>query len=134
MSYNSRSQSVLIAIMATIAVASCAAHPDDILAEDVSAASYNSYSCFQLGNEYRRLNIALADASDYQRSIRLNDIYGYMPIGKFPMPLGRMMGSDRETGIALLKGEQNATIRMALAKGCLVATQASPQSRDFILR
>jgi hypothetical protein len=128
---------VIAAFGAAIATASCAAHPNDIAAQDVYAAQYDNYSCPDLAGEYRRLNGAIAGAGDYQRSVRVSDIYGYMvivPVIHFPMPLGRMLGSDREAQIAYLEGEQSATIRMALAKGCIRATPIPLTNSGYILK
>jgi hypothetical protein len=125
-------RSLITAFIATVAIAGCASHPNDIPAQDVSAARYNNYSCSDLGNEYRQLNNVIAGKSDDQRSLRLNDIYGYI---FFPhMPLGRMMSSDREPTIALLKGEQSATVRMAAAKGCPGAWPVPYAGSSFILK
>ena len=67
-----------------------------------------------------RYDEAIAGASDYQRSVRVADIYGYIPVPPvvphFPMPTGRMLGSDREAQIAYLRGEQAAAIQMAMTK------------------
>src|SRR6185503_4845377 len=113
--YRDRDAGIVVAVVfATITTAGCATHPNDIAAQDVSAAQYTNYSCLELANEYRRLNEAIASASDYQRSLRVNDIYGYIPapLPLMPMPKGRMMGGDREPQIAYLRGEQDAAIRM----------------------
>ena len=111
---------VIAALLITMGTAGCAAHPNDIRAQDINAIQYDNYSCSDLSDEYRRVNTAIAGASGEQRSVRLYDIYGYVrpPF----MPLGRMLGSDREAQIALLKGEQSATIRAAMTRGCLGAT------------
>jgi hypothetical protein len=128
---------VIAVFVATISAAGCAANPNDIAAQDVSAVQYSNYSCPDLAGEYRRLNGAIAGASDYQRSVRISDIYGYVPIvpvPHVPMPIGRMLGSDREAQIAYLKGEQTATIRTAVAKGCLRATPMPLADSGFIVR
>ena len=128
---------VVAAFAAAIATAGCAVHPNDIAAQEVNAAQYENYACPDLAGEYRRLNGAIVGASDYQRSVRLSDIYGYMvvvPVIHFPMPLGRMLGSDREAQIAYLEGEQSATIRMAVAKGCIRATPIPLTNPGYILK
>ena len=120
-------------VLATIATTGCAAHPNDIAAQDVNPAQYSNYSCPDLANEYRRLNETIASASDYQRSVRIADIYGYIP-PLFPMPMGRMMGSDREAQIAYLRGEQVAAIQMAVAHGCVRASPIPLAESGFILK
>src|SRR5437763_5413450 len=85
--------SAVAALLAAMAAVGCAAHPNDIAPQNVDAAQYSNYSCPDLANEYRRLNEAIAGASDYQRSVRVADIYGYIPVPPvphFPMPTGRM--------------------------------------------
>lgn len=134
-----RGPTLAAGLFALAALAGCAAHPNDVLPEYVSAAPYNNASCAELGREYGRLNRAIAEADTLQRTIRLTDIYGYIPIvpvAHFPMPLGRMMGKDREESIALMKGNQAAVIRMAAAKRCpgsLPATSATSDS-PYILK
>ena len=127
---------VAAVVLATIATAGCAAHPDDIAPQDVNDAQYSNYSCPDLANEYRRLNEAIASASDYQRSLRINDVYGYIPapLPLMPMPKGRMMGGDREVQIAYLRGEQAAAIQMAATKGCIRASPIPLAHSGFILR
>ena len=56
-----RSCALFLAIVLT--TAGCATHPNDIAAQDMSAAQYTNYSCLELANEYRRLNEAIASAS-----------------------------------------------------------------------
>lgn len=67
-------------------------------------------------------------------ALRISDIYGYIflvPVPHFPMPLGRMTGSDEEYQIGLYEGEQLAVVRTAEFSGCL-RPQAGAAGQFFL--
>lgn len=112
-----------IVALALLALAGCAAKPEDIPPAYVSHMLYEPYTLEQLRGEEQRLQQALATASDAQRKARSNDTAGVILLG---LPVSSLSGSNQAANIARLKGELEAVQKaIALKNGGAVPPAAT---------
>jgi len=106
-----------------LALAACAPTPESIAPAYVSELPYRSYTCEQLGEEFERLNQALATASTQQSNARSNDTVGIILIG---LPVASMSGQSIAPQIALYKGQIEAVRKASLRNHCPEMTRTLP--------
>jgi hypothetical protein len=106
-----------VAACAVIAacLSGCAKSPDSIAPAYVSAVTYTSWTCKDLGEESQRLSAALATASTQQENARTNDTVGVLLIG---VPVSSLSGDNIAPQIADLKGRIEAVHEATVEKHC----------------
>lgn len=106
----------LVALAAcAVAVAGCAANPDDIAAADIGPNPYTGFGCSQLRTEQTRLEQEIANLSADQRQARTGDTIGVILIG---VPVSTLSGNDNETDIAVARGRLQAVEQQQTARRC----------------
>jgi hypothetical protein len=98
-----------------LVLASCAAAPESIAPSYVSPATYTSWSCKSLAEEYQRVDAALSTTSQQQRQARSGDIAGVILIG---VPTSTYSGTNVASEVARLKGTREAIHLARGQKGC----------------
>jgi hypothetical protein len=84
----------------------------------VPEVTFYSLSCEDIGNEQRRVEVALVTASQQQQQARCNDIAGVIFLG---LPMGSMSGQNVAPQIAQLRGTREALDRAAMRARCATA-------------
>lgn len=105
----------ILAALAVLSIAGCAANPKSITADTVSSAGYAGQSCAVLSAQERSTQIKLDALSKAQSSARTGDIIGVILIG---VPSSKLTGNDKGKEIARVKGELNTIRQVRSAKGC----------------
>jgi hypothetical protein len=111
------------ALFPLLLLTACATLPESIPPSYVSAMTYQSYSCQQLGEEQGRLGAALSTASDAQRNARSNDTLGVILLG---LPVSSLSGSNQASNIGRLKGELDAVQKAGIGKNCNLPNVPDP--------
>lgn len=105
----------VLSICAVLALAACAAQPEDIAAADIGPNPYGDFSCSQLAAEETRISQELANLSANQRRAANGDAWGVFLLG---LPLSSMSGNDQETAIAVARGRLQAIDERQVALRC----------------
>ncbi|WP_421988477.1 hypothetical protein [Roseococcus sp.] len=108
-------------LAAPLALVACAQPPETIAASYVPEVTFYTLSCQDIGNEQRRVDVALVTASAQQQQARSNDIAGVIFLG---LPMGSMSGQNVAPQIAQLRGTREALDRAAVRARCGVVPSA----------
>jgi starvation-inducible outer membrane lipoprotein len=110
---------IAITLAATLALAGCAAAPDQIAAAYVSPVAFSGQTCGQLNAQAQQLNARLATATGQQTQQASNDaaltavaLVLFWPAALF------IGGNDQGSAIAQMRGEAQAIQSAAVARGC----------------
>ncbi len=106
---------VLVAILSTALIASCAKKPETIAPAYISDQTYQSWTCEQLVREQASLERAYTNISAQQNKARKNDIVGVVLIG---LPVSSLSGDNVAAQVADVKGRQEAVRITINKKGC----------------
>lgn len=101
--------------------AGCASSPSSIDARYVSPATYQSWSCPQLGEEHKRLDAEVRRVSGLQRE-NANADAAFMTVGLillWPALFGLAATKDRKEELGRLKGEYEAVDQSMKMKQCV---------------
>ncbi len=107
--------------------AGCASSPSSIDARYVSPATYQSWSCPQLGEEHKRLDAEVRRVSGLQRE-NANADAAFMTVGLillWPALFGLAATKDRKEELARLKGEYEAVDQSMKTKQCVAPVPES---------
>lgn len=112
------------AVFAALAVivSGCAKNPDKISATYVSPIQYQNYTCEQIGEEYKRISVRVAEVSGMQEDARERDsVATGVGVVLFWPAVFFLAAGDHEDELARLKGEYEALERAAIEKECDIA-------------
>lgn len=102
----------------------CASSPDEIDAQYVSPAQYNSYNCSQVEQELRLVSSRVQKVSGQQQEESNEDAVATgVGVVLFWPALFFLADDDREEELSRLKGEYNALEKAAIQKECAVADE-----------
>jgi hypothetical protein len=117
-------KSLLCVSVASLALAGCASHADNVQANYVSPLQYQDYSCHQIREELVRLSHKVNEISGLQDKRAGNDEVA-MGVGLvlFWPALFFLPGNDHHVELAELKGDYDALQEAAIQKNCDVAKE-----------
>lgn len=92
----------IIALLPVIALAACAASPEDIAPVEMSSSAYAGTSCANVRADRAVAMTRLTALYGEQRQARTNDTIGVIILG---VPTASLTGGDRATEIGALKGQ-----------------------------
>ncbi|TXL74080.1 hypothetical protein FHP25_17885 [Vineibacter terrae] len=101
--------------------AGCASSPSSIDARYVSPATYQSWTCAQLGEEHKRLSAEVQRVSGLQRE-NANADAAFMTVGLillWPALFGLAATKDRKEELGRLKGEYEAVDQSMKMRQCV---------------
>jgi len=107
-------RSIVIVGVATFLCA-CATPPERIKAAQMPTGAYSALDCSQLDAEIAQVDAKIATASEAQQQAVTGDTIGVFLIG---VPVSSLAGADRETEIAVLKGQSEAIGLERVRKRC----------------
>lgn len=108
------------AILASVLfISACASDPAAIAPAEISPDLYSGRSCQQLAQENANLSSKLVTLVAQQEKAVEGDAMGVFLLG---LPMSSMSGNDKETEIALARGQQQAIVLQMQRKGCRVAS------------
>lgn len=85
-----------------LALAACAAAPEDVAPITMSSSAYAGASCGAIRAERAAATVRLASLFEDQRTARNNDVVSVIILG---IPAASLSGADRSNEIAALKGQ-----------------------------
>jgi len=110
-----KTKTLLVSAMMLISLTACAKRPDAIAPTNIPMAAYTNQSCSSLAQELVQEKATLAALSKAQNSAATGDAVGVFLVA---VPVGSLVGADKEGDIAVSKGKVNA-IEMAMkSKNC----------------
>lgn len=113
---------MILCATSTIAIFGCASSPEEIQAQHVSTAQYQSYDCGQIEAELKRVSSKVQEVTGQQQEEANQDAVA-MGVGLvlFWPALFFLADDDKEERLSRLKGEYEALERVAIKKDCTVA-------------
>lgn len=105
----------LLAGLSGFLLSACAQQPENISAVPVPGDPYARFSCSQLNEEQLKVSQELANFEAEQRKAVNADAVGVLLLG---LPLSSMSGGDKETAIAVAKGQTQEIERQKQRKNC----------------
>jgi len=106
---------VVACAMAIFTLTACAKRPGAIAPANIPVSAYLNESCDALAQELIQEQKTLAALSKAQNSAATGDAVGVFLVA---VPVGSLVGADKEGDIAVSKGKVNAIELAIKQKGC----------------
>ena len=121
-----------LAVVAALALASCATKSADIAPAYVSPIQYQSFTCPQLAEEAQRVSAAAAAASGAQDSQATKDAVATTVGVVIFWPSLFFIGGDKQNAaqVAQLKGQMDAIQQESIRKNCGFQFQTAPPPKS----
>lgn len=117
-------------MLSSFLLASCASSADNISAQYVSPAQYQSYNCNQIRQEMQTVSRRVNEIAGVQDSQATKDSVALgVGLVLFWPALFFMIGKDKEEELGRLKGEYEALEKVAIQKECNVAAEIEEARR-----